>query len=67
MECTTRDTWLGKEVVSLPPLAEELGVRLAPHPAQAARRKFQVSDCTPYINGVPELRLPIGVSNFSSG
>jgi len=29
------------------PLPEELGVRLAPHPAQAARRKFQVSDCTP--------------------
>jgi hypothetical protein len=29
------------------PLPEELGVRLAPHPAQAARRKFQVSDGTP--------------------
>jgi hypothetical protein len=30
------------------PLPEELGVRLAPHPAQAARRQFQVSDGTPY-------------------
>jgi hypothetical protein len=30
------------------PLPEELGVRLAPHAAQAARRKFQVSDRTPY-------------------
>jgi hypothetical protein len=29
------------------PLPEALGVRLAPHPAQAARRKFQVSDGTP--------------------
>lgn len=64
---STLHSWLGKEVTSLHPLPEELGVRLAPHPAQAARRKFQVSDCTPYINGVPELRLPIGVSNFSSG
>src|SRR5262249_45709057 len=47
------------------PLPEELGVRLAPHPAQAANRSFQGSDCTPY--GVPELRLPNWVSNFSSG
>jgi hypothetical protein len=30
------------------PLPEELGVRLAPHPAQAARREFLVSDRTPY-------------------
>ena len=30
------------------PLPEELGVRLTPHPAQAARRKFQGSDGTPY-------------------
>jgi hypothetical protein len=29
------------------PLPAELGVRLTPHPAQAARRKFQVSDSTP--------------------
>jgi hypothetical protein len=29
------------------PLPSELGVRLAPHPAQAGRRKFQVSDGTP--------------------
>ena len=29
------------------PLPEELGVRLAPHPAQAANRSFQGSDCTP--------------------
>src|SRR5262249_44818799 len=29
------------------PLPAELGMRLAPHPAQAARLKFKVSDCAP--------------------
>ena len=29
------------------PLPEELGVRLAPHPAQATGRRFKVSDSTP--------------------
>jgi hypothetical protein len=46
------------------PLPAELGMRLAPHPAQAARLKFKVSERTP-IDRAPG--LPKWVSNFSPG
>jgi hypothetical protein len=48
------------------PLPAELGMRLAPHPAQAAGLKFKVSDCTP-LGRCSRVTFTQWVSNFSPG
>jgi hypothetical protein len=46
------------------PLPAELGVRLTPHPAQAARRKCQVADSTPGDRGSRGTFTRVGSERF---